>query len=213
MALSYSEQLQLTLIDKGLIGLLLVVAGFAFNSMLERFKSNQTKALDALRSDLTLQLEKQREQRTAIGDFARKISVGYQAMEWFTWTAKNDTSAFSSGTEIDTYNSEMKKVFPDIVAARVAAAAVNAGHEEAIEEISGALYGYDIELATLIAKYKNAQGPADRLAALKEIGETHEEIGAADRAFIERVSEIVGGPRAKKAPLGQRGKPLVAHRD
>src|SRR3981189_2557141 len=84
MALSDSEQLQLTLLDKGLIGLLLVVAGFAFNSMLERFKSNRAKALDALRSDLTLQLEKQREQRTAIGDFARKISVGYQAMEWFT---------------------------------------------------------------------------------------------------------------------------------
>ena len=91
---------------------------------------------------MTLTLEKQREQRVAIGDFVKKISVGYQAMKWFTWTAKNNSNAFSSETEIDTYDNEMKKVFPDIVAARVALAAVDVEHQGVVKgtHIQQALY-------------------------------------------------------------------------
>jgi hypothetical protein len=207
MPLSFDEQLTITLIDKGLIGILLAVTGYAFSRMLEGFRSEQARALDLLRNDLTLKLEKQREQRVAIGDFVKKISVGYQAMEWFTWTAKNNPNAFSSETEIDTYNTEMKKVFPEIVAARVALAAVDIEHEGVIEEISRKLYSLDEELAKRIAKYKDAQDPVRRSDALKYIGDTYGDIWSADEAFISSIAGFAGAPDLMKQSIGTTAQP------
>jgi hypothetical protein len=214
MPLSFSDQVWLALIDKLLIGIVLAIAGYAFSRMLESFKSEQARALDELRNDLTLKLEKQREQRVAIGDFVKKISVGYQAMEWFTWTAKNNPNAFSSQTEIDTYNDEMRKVFPEIVAARVALAAVDVEHEVAIKEISDTLFDLDVELAKRIAKYKDAQDPASQSAALKKIGDKYDDILVADEAFVKRVSGFAGVPNlTRQGTPATPAEPIVERRD
>jgi len=53
MALNFQEQLIITLIDKGLIGLLLVLTGYGLNRTLERFKYDL--GLDVNRRGLTLQ--------------------------------------------------------------------------------------------------------------------------------------------------------------
>jgi hypothetical protein len=57
MALTFNEQLTITVIDKGVIGVLVLVAGLWFNSMLEEFKTAQVKAIEELKNDLTRKLE------------------------------------------------------------------------------------------------------------------------------------------------------------
>jgi predicted metalloprotease with PDZ domain len=209
MPLTFNEQLTITLIDKGVIGLLLLGAGFAFNRMLEGFRTEQTKAIDsfrteqtkaieALRSDLTLKLEKQREQRAAIADFAKKVSVGYQAMAWLTWTAKCTPQSFSSETDIDGYNNDMKRSFPEIVGARVVASAVNVDREDVTEAIATQLYDLDDKLATLGAKYKDAPDSQSRSAALEEIGNMHQRIIAADTEFVAKISNFAKAPQPKE---------------
>ena len=144
MALTFGEQLAVTVIDKGAFGLLLVVAGFVFNKMLEKFKTEQTKLIDelktdqtkrieALKSDLSKNLELDRERRAAIADFAKKVAVGYQAMAWLTWKPKNSPKSFSEN-DIVTYNDDMKRAFPEIVAARVVVGSIGGGVTERLAQ-------------------------------------------------------------------------------
>ena len=160
MALTFQEELTITIIDKAVIGLLLLAAGLWFNRMLEGFKFAQTKAIEALKSDLTRKLEIDRERRTAIADFAKKISVGYQAMEWLTWKAKHSPKIFSK-LDIDAYNDDMKSSFPQIVAARVVVSAVDIDRVDVMNAIAERLYKVDGELARLCVTYADAQDPGD----------------------------------------------------
>jgi hypothetical protein len=86
------------------------------------------------------------EQRAAFADFATKIAVGYQPMEWLTWIAEFDSTAFSQA-DIDKYNDDMKRVSPDLVATRVVVSAAGIGRDTEIESIAGALYEFDSKIA------------------------------------------------------------------
>jgi hypothetical protein len=61
MALSFHEQLIITLVDKALIGCLLILAGYGLNRALERFKYDL--GLDATRRGLTSQSQIQFKER------------------------------------------------------------------------------------------------------------------------------------------------------
>jgi hypothetical protein len=196
MALTFYEQLTITVIDKAVIGLLLLGAGLAFNWMLERFKAQQTKAIEGLKSDLTSKLEKQREQRAAIADFAKKVSVGYQAMEWLTWIAKHNPKSFSE-LDINGYNEAMKRAFPEIVAARVVASAVDIDPDDVTAAIAEQLYLHDSDIAKLCVKYIHAPDSERQSLALETIGNTHERLLAADHEFVDKIWEFVRALRPR----------------
>jgi hypothetical protein len=203
MALTFGEELTITIIDKGAFGLLLVVAGFVFNKMLEKFKTEQTKTIDelkadqanrieALKSDLTRNLELDRERRTAIADFAKNVSVGYQAMAWLTWKPKNGRKSFSE-KDIVEYNDDMKRAFPQIVAARVVANSLGGGVTQRLAE---QLYNLDSELAIRCGKFSEAHDDPSRAAAAREIGDMHQRITEADEAFVNEISKLAAAPRS-----------------
>lgn len=201
MALTFGEQLTITIIDKGAFGLLLVVAGFVFNRMIEKLRFEQTKTIDelkndqakrieTLRSDLTKRLELDRERRTAVADFAKKVSVGYQAMSWLTWKAKN--SPQFSKKDIVTYHDDMKLAFPEIVAARVVANSLGGG---VTQRLIKKLYETDEELALRCGEYSKARDEHSRSAAARKIGDMHDEIDDEDEAFVNEISKLAAGPQ------------------
>lgn len=193
MALTFREQLTLTIIDKAVIGVLLLAAGLAFNKMLEGFKTAQTKAIEALKSDLTRNLEIDRERRAVIADFAKKISTGYQAMEWFTWKAKYGPKSFSN-VDIAGYNDDMKSAFPQIVAAGVMASAVDIDHDGVTAAIAKQLYDLDDKLSRFCVAYADAHDAHDaegKSRALETIGNMHEHITDADQEFVDKISKLV----------------------
>lgn len=200
--MTFGQQLWITVIDKGLFALLLVVAGFVFNRMLEKFKAEQTKSIDALKadqaekiealkSDLTTKLELGRERRTAIADFAKQISIGYQAMAWLTWKPKHTPESFSE-KDVDTYNDDIKAVFPQIVAASVIANSIGGG---VTERLARQLYKFDSDLAVLCGKYSEARDDQSRSAAASAIGDMHKRINDADEAFVNEISRLASAPR------------------
>jgi hypothetical protein len=134
------------------------------------------------------------EQRAAFADFAMKIAVGYQPMEWLTWIAEFDSTAFSQA-DIDKYNDDMKRVFPDLVATRVVVSAAGIGRDTEIESIAGALYEFDSKIAKHLARYKSAVSDSDRQAsAVRELANLHQALIDADNAFVAAVSKLVGPP-------------------
>lgn len=189
MASTFREQLTITIIDKAVIGLLLLAAGLAFNSTLETFKTEQTRMIEALKSDLTRKLEIDRERRAIIADFAKKISTGYQTMEWFTWKAKYSPKSFSNG-DIDGYNGDMKSSFPQIVAARVVASGVDIDRDGVMAAIAEELYELDSELSRHCVTYAEAHDPERQSVALEAIGNMHSRIVAADAGFVDKISRF-----------------------
>lgn len=203
-ALTFGQQLTITIIDKGAFGLLLAGAGFAFNNMIAKLKFDQTKTInelkadqakriEALKNDLTENLEILRERRTAIADFARKVSVGYHAMSWLTWKPKNTPQSFSK-KDIATYNDDMRLAFPEIVAAHVVASSLIGGG--VTKRLAKQLYDLDAKLALLCGKYSEASDDQSRSAAAKEIGDMHNRINDADEAFVNEITKLASGPQS-----------------
>jgi len=193
MALSFHEQLALTLIDKLVIGVLLATAGLLFNRMLETFKADQAKTLEALKSDLTANLETRRERRASIAEFAKRISAGYHAMEWLTWWAQYDATTFSIEA-IDDYNKEMKQLFPEMCAASVMANALNKNSTLATSNISDKLFDLDHKLAQLCVDYANASASDEKSVALAKIGAMHAKLINQDKAFVSEISSVINSP-------------------
>lgn len=192
MPLSFRQQLAITMIDKAAIGLLLLLAGLAFNRMLEGFKSEQAKALETLKTDLARELDVGRERRAAVAEFARKMSAAYQAMEWLSWQAKHNVTGFSS-KDVVAYNDDMKGLFPQLVAARVVAGSLAPDHAEALATLAGRLYSWDDELSKACVAYQKATaGSEPQKNALNAIAMLHERITTDDASFVAKMVELAG---------------------
>lgn len=108
--LTFAQQLTLTLIDKAVVGGLLVFAAFGFNKLLEAFKSQQTRQLEifkaeqarqletfkserlhlleAFRNQLSRRDEAARNLRIAVAEVAKKLAAASHSICWLCWIAK-----------------------------------------------------------------------------------------------------------------------------
>ena len=110
MELNFTQQLELTLIDKAVIGGLLALAAYVFSRSLEAFKGTQSLELEAFRGTqsqemarlaqeqnrkleefkdhLTVESESRRTVRLAIAEVAKRVAAATHAISWVTWPAK-----------------------------------------------------------------------------------------------------------------------------
>src|SRR5437870_51009 len=99
MSLTFIEQLEITLLDKALIGGLLVLAAYFLNRSLEAFKAteslelarftqDQTRNLEEFKNRLTVEGESRRNLREAVADVAKRVAAGNHSICWLCWLAK-----------------------------------------------------------------------------------------------------------------------------
>jgi hypothetical protein len=192
--MTFREQLTITLIDKVVIGLMLVGVGFAFNHMLESFKTQQSVLIETFKGQETRKNEIARERRVAIAQFATKLSAGFHTMAWLTWKAKYEPKGFSK-SDIITYDAEMKALFPQIVGARVVVAAIAPESQTQLGQFAKDLISLDSKVAQICVRYKEAKDSSkDAHDARGTIAELHEQILDQDKKFTEKVSAIAGIP-------------------
>jgi hypothetical protein len=190
--MTFRQQLTITLIDKAIIGIILVIVGFTFNRMLESFKAQQMTLIETLKSQETRKNEIARERRAAIAEFAMKLSVGFHIMAWLTWKAKHEPTGFSK-KDITTYDAEMRALFPQIVGTRVVVAAVASDSHTQLGQLARTLYSLDEEVAKVCVRYKGAQeGSKDADDAREAIAELYTRIIDQDKSFIQEVAAIAG---------------------
>jgi hypothetical protein len=145
MELSFQEQLELTLIDKAVIGGLLALAGFVFSRSLEAFKTAQLRSLEGFKTTQSQELarftqeqnrnleeykgvlatesESRRNVRLAVAEVAKRIAAATHSISWTTWAAKNSPDTFDN-TYLDKYDREIHPRLNEIVGTRVALAAL-----------------------------------------------------------------------------------------
>src|SRR5262249_14513781 len=119
--MSFHQTLVNTLLDKLVIGLVILYGASRFNHLIEKFKRAQNEQFERFKAELLGQVEAARMIRTAINELARRLASAGQAIVWLTWTAKNSSSAVRSEL-LATYDQEARAALPGIVEARVALA-------------------------------------------------------------------------------------------
>ena len=108
----FFNQIWLTLLDKGLLALILAGAAFWLNRVLEAFKSK-----------LSMQQETARGVKTAVLDLTRKLAAGSHVISWPTWTPENIT--WLDETKFATYQTEMAAIVNDLVGLQASLAALD----------------------------------------------------------------------------------------
>jgi hypothetical protein len=182
--MNFREQLTITLIDKAIIGIMLVVVGFAFNRMLESFKTQQSRLIETFKGEEARKNEIAKERRVAIAEFATKLSAGFQTMAWLTWKAKYEPKGFSND-DIIVYDAAMKALFPQIVGARVVVAAIAPESHAQLGQLAQDLYSRDGEVAKVCVRYKEAQDSKKDISDAREtIAELHKRITEQDQQLI-----------------------------
>ena len=194
--MKFNQQLLLTLIDKAVIGGLLLFAAFIFNRLLEAFKSNQARQMELFKTGQLQQLETFKNQlaikedasrnvRQAVADFAKKIACGIHSICWLCWAAKNSPKEIND-ENLNNYDKEMHLLLNELVASRVYLAALNNDMQTTLSPIVDKLYKLDSEVGLAKARYFNS-----REEGLEALSKIHEPAMDLDDELIITVTNMV----------------------
>lgn len=211
VAISFSEQLLLTVIDKALIGGLLAIAGFFFSRALEKFKGTQLLELEAFRgaqlidmagftqeqnrkieefkSRLLMESESQRNLRAAVAEVAKRLAAASHCICWTTWPPKYAPRTFKK-EDLDKYDREIHLLLSEIVGARVVLAALSPNVHDQLSHLVDRLYDLDVRMGE--AKSALSEDPERGTAALANI---HSAAGKLEDDLLRTVAELRMEPR------------------
>jgi hypothetical protein len=203
MELSFKQQLELTLIDKAVIGGLLALAGYVFNRSLELFKKAQSIQLEAFKleqnrkieefkSQLATELESRRNVRLAVAELAKRIAAAAHSIAWTTWPAWYCPDSFTSA-HLDKYDTEIHVLLSDIVGARVILAALSPRVHGQLSHLTDRLYGLDVDMGEAKALFGQ-----NKPQALVKLANLHEAAGRLDDQLLEVVTKLEIDPLPEK---------------
>jgi hypothetical protein len=213
--MTLKEELILAVVDKAAIGLLILIAGYFLNSWLEEFRTEQSTLLETFKRDEDRKAEQDRwEQkrtdelatsiRVGIVELARKLAAGNHAISWLTFNAKHEPREVAP-EQIRAYESEIKVVLSEIVAARVNLAALSKDMHDRVAHLVDEFYGRDGAVGRQLKLLPTE--PDDAIRALAEIhDETHRYDKKLTQEFLGLVASM-GTALAGMPPGLKTGKP------
>jgi len=90
-----------------------------------------------------------------VAEFAREIATGAQRAVWLLWIAENRPGSFSV-TDLDSYDADMKAVFPKMFGALVMVAAYDKVAYEKLEYLANRLYEIDADVSMAGTKFRDS---------------------------------------------------------
>ena len=154
----------LTVIDKGLLALILLLAGFYLNRVLETFKGQLSREQESARSI-----------RTAVLDLTRKLAAGSHLISWLSWPAKEFPDSITL-EQFEAYEKEFKVILADTVGFHASLAALDPARHKVLSECAEELYRLDVEVARAKFMFLSAD-PTSKQAAFSSLS------GLYDRAL------------------------------
>jgi hypothetical protein len=162
--------------DKLIIGAILVCAGWVLNRKLEAFKAAQARLLEASRVDAARQAdahralderrkEWSRETRAAIADLTSAMAACNQEIAWLTWRARYLAPARLDQKRIEDYDAAVKVSLTALFSSRVRLAALDERAHATLTPCIDELYRLDTVVAERAADLESADASA-RLGAL-----------------------------------------------
>jgi hypothetical protein len=206
MELSLRDQLLITVTDKALIGGLLAFGAYLFSRSLEKFKATQALELEAFRASQALEMsrfaqeqsrkleelknrllaetESRRNIRLALAEVSRRVATASHCICWTAWPAKYSPKDFTSAY-LEKYDAEIHLLLSDIVAARVALAALSPSVHSQIGQFIDRLYDLDVRMGQAKAVFAE-----DRDRGILEIAKLHTASGRLDDDLLEAVTKV-----------------------
>ena len=128
------EKVWLTVIDKGLLALIVVVAGFYLNRVLETFKGKLSREQEFARSV-----------NTAVVELTKKLAAGNLLISWLSWSA-TDANGTLLESDFADYDKSMLEVLSELVGLQASVAALAPVKYEVLSSLAKQLHDQDINV-------------------------------------------------------------------
>jgi hypothetical protein len=134
-----------TVLDKLLIGSVLVFMSYKLNSTIDKFRLLQAKQLEGWKSDLSAKADEGRRARSAIDDLGKALSSALDSITKLTWEASQDLKPQA----LSNYEDEMRKHLASIVSARVSLAVADVVSYQDLDTFVNDVFELDIEICKM----------------------------------------------------------------
>jgi hypothetical protein len=182
--LTFGEQLWITIIDKAIIGLLIAVVAWLLNRSLERFKAEQTRAIESLKTELTRQATDRSAIRTNAQQLSSKISAALHSMCWLCWFARLAPSQMSP-ERISQYDQEMHVFLSELAGLETALAILDEETATKISTVVKEVEQLDADVGAACIKFKD--NPAE---SCRDLAQLHQRIDVRYREMPNRIASI-----------------------
>jgi hypothetical protein len=135
------EKVGLTVLDKGLLALIVLVAGFYLNKVLEAFKGKLSREQEFTRSA-----------NAAVVELTRKLATGSHLISWLSWNA-TEPEASIAAQDFAVYDKGMIDVLSDLVGLQASVAALDPVRFAVLSNFAEQLYVRDISMGKARALY------------------------------------------------------------
>lgn len=138
----FEHQIFTTVLDKGLLAVVVLLAGYKLNQALEGVKSRMSREQEFARTV-----------NTAVVDLTKKLASGSHLVSWIAWSATQDDGALERDDFV-AYDRDMRTLMSDLVGLQVALAAVSRKSHEVLSPYAERIYALDEELGKARELYK-----------------------------------------------------------
>lgn len=151
------KQVLPTIIDKGLLALIVLLAAFRLN-----------RALEGIKSKLSREQEFVKTVNVAVVDLSKKLAAGNHLVSWLSWSATQQENSLDE-EDFNSYDKDMIAVLSDLVGLQASVAAVAPDKFAVLAPFAQTLYGMDVEVgrARDLFKKGGSQKLQDSLDILK----------------------------------------------
>ncbi|TAJ18731.1 MAG: hypothetical protein EPO60_08165 [Rugosibacter sp.] len=175
------EKVWLTVIDKGLLALIVLVAGFYLNRVLEVFKGKLSREQEFVRTA-----------NAAVVDLTRKLATGSHLISWLSWSSTEPDVSLSESDFTD-YDKGMIGVLSDLVGLQASVAALDPSRFADLSDFAEQLYARDVNVgkARDLYRTKDPEKMKQSIALLKSI---YYESLEFDKALLAAVTGLLAPP-------------------
>lgn len=156
---NFWQKLVLTIVDKGLLALIVLGAGFHLNKFLEVFRARLSREQEALKTT-----------NQAVVDLTKKLAAGSHLISWLSWsTTEPDVSLTEQ--DFNSYDKAMIDVLSDLVGLQASVAALSHSNFEILSYFAKQLYDRDVEIgkARDLFRSKDSQKVQRSIEILKRV--------------------------------------------
>ncbi|MES1982651.1 MAG: hypothetical protein V4443_09250 [Pseudomonadota bacterium] len=174
------EKVWLTILDKGLLALIVLVAGFYLNKVLEAFKGK-----------LTREQEFTRTANAAVVELTKKLAAGSHLISWLSWSATEPDASLAE-KDFAEYDKGMINVLSDLVGLQASVAALDPSRFAVLSDFAEQLYLRDISVGKARELYRSndAEKIGQANSLLKSL---YDESLEFDKALLSAVTGLLAG--------------------
>jgi hypothetical protein len=172
------QKLALTVVDKLLLAVIVLIVGYYLNRVLEEFKGRLSREQEALKTA-----------NQAVVDLTRKLAAGSQLISWLAWGATQDEVSLRD-EDFETYDKGMIEVLGDLVGLQASVAALSYSKFQVLSAFAEELYQRDVEVGKARNLFRaNDLGKMQRCIEILSLA--YEEALAFDERLLKAVSGLL----------------------